>query len=42
MVIAAFACFVALLVAWLLAPDEGPPHSAVAELEELEIRPLAA
>jgi hypothetical protein len=41
MVIAALICFVALLVAWMLAPDEGSAFEGTAVVFEPELAPAA-
>ncbi|HEX9609164.1 MAG TPA: hypothetical protein VGA26_00115 [Candidatus Limnocylindria bacterium] len=41
MVIAALICFVALLIAWIVAPDEGPTSERSAPAFEPEMAPAA-
>lgn len=41
MVIAALICFAALLVAWILAPDEAPTAQRAADTFEPELAPAA-
>ena len=42
MVIAALVCFVALVIAWIVAPDGAPAAREVATVIEPELAPAAA